>query len=54
MELSREDLEFLEDSLQRDAVCLLHAGCKTDHPTYRANRELFRRVWDALYDTKEG
>lgn len=49
MELSREDLEFLEDSLQRDAVGLLNAGCITDHPTYLANRELFRRVWDALY-----
>lgn len=49
MELSTEDLKFLEESLQRDAVGMLQAGCGMEHPTVRQNRELFGRVWDALY-----
>jgi hypothetical protein len=49
MTLDVTDLQFLYESLQRDAVGLLHAGTDTGHPTYRANREMFGRVWDALH-----
>lgn len=47
--LDATDLVFLEDSLQRDAVGMLRAGSKIDDPAYVENRQLFIKVWDALY-----
>lgn len=52
MELSIEELAFLEESLQRDAVGLLRAGCSTEDTVYIQNRKLFSRVWDRLYKKK--
>lgn len=50
-----DDLRFLEAALQRDAVGLIKSLDQVGVPayetqTYKKNRELFGRVWDALND----
>lgn len=55
--LNVHELKELEDILQRDAVHLLATSTGTTQDTlgsvaYRRNRELFSKVWDALYDPK--
>lgn len=55
--LTRGELSFLEDALQRDAVGLIQnpdllQKTVTDvreSPAYKANRALFSKVWDLLY-----
>ena len=45
MEFTNEELEMLQDALQVQATKYLADGGHWEDKTYKANRELFIKVW---------
>lgn len=54
LELDRTELETLNDALQTAAITHLRNGGHWTSKSYRANREVFNKVWLALNEREEG